>query len=309
MNNGTSISEFILLGLCNPPEVDFILFLVFLVMYIITLIGNIIIIIITNTDPTLNTPMYFFLGNLSLLDVICTTSTVPNMLANFFVPKKSISFHGCVIQMFVFTVGMDTEFLLLTVMSLDRYLAICNPLRYKNIMSKNSCICMSAIVWSFGLSSSTFHASSTSWLSFCGPNIINHFFCEVPQVLALSCSDTSLNQLVLIFTDLILGLICIICICISYVLMVVAILCIRSSEGKKKAFSTCASHITVVVLFYGTLIFAYFRPSTLSASDIDKEIAVIYTIVIPMLNPILYSLRNKEVKGSIEKIVMRKMLI
>uniref|UniRef100_A0A8C5LR44 Olfactory receptor n=1 Tax=Leptobrachium leishanense TaxID=445787 RepID=A0A8C5LR44_9ANUR len=307
MNNGSAVSEFILLGLCNPPELDVVLYLTFLAMYIITLVGNTIIIIITNVDPALKTPMYFFLGNLSLLDIICTTSTVPNMLSKFFVPNKVISFHGCVIQMFVFTVAMDTEFLLLTFMSLDRYLAICNPLRYTNIMSRNSCICMAAIVWSFGLSSSTFHTSSTSWLSFCGPNKINHFFCEVPQVLALSCSDTSLNQLVLIVTDLILGLICIIFIFFSYVFIIISILHIRSAEGKKKAFSTCASHITVVVLFYGTLIFAYFRPSTLNASDTDKDIAVLYTIVIPMLNPILYSLRNKEVKGAIQKILLRKM--
>ncbi|XP_063312500.1 olfactory receptor 5V1-like [Pelobates fuscus] len=306
MNNGSSISDFFLLGLCNPPQLDVVLYTVFLVMYIITLIGNIVILIITNIDSALNSPMYFFLGNLSFLDVLCTTSTVPNMLAYFFVPKKYISFHGCFIQMFVFTAAMDTEFLLLTFMSLDRYVAICNPLRYKNIMSKNACFCISAVVWSFGLSSSTFHTSTISWMLFCGSNKINHFFCEAPQVMALSCSDTSLNQLVLIVTDLILGLICIIFIFLSYVFILIAILRIRSTEGKKKAFSTCASHITIVVLFYGTLIFAYFRPSALNAENIDQQIAVIYTIVIPMLNPILYSLRNKEVKGSIQKVFFKK---
>ncbi|XP_075067194.1 olfactory receptor 5V1-like [Mixophyes fleayi] len=306
MNNGSSISEFILIGLSNPPELRMLLLCVFLTMYLITIAGNLFIIIITNLDPILNTPMYFFLGNLSLLDIICTTSTVPKMLVNLVSQQKVISFNGCIVQMFFFTVGMDTEFLLLTFMSLDRYLAICNPLRYKSIMSKKSCIIMSVIVWAFGFSSSTFHSLSTLWLSFCGAKEINHFFCEVPQVLALSCTDISLNKLVLIITDLILGLICICLIFISYVFIIFAILNIRSAEGKKKAFSTCASHITVVLLFYGTLIFAYFKPSSGEASNMDKEIAVFYTIVIPMMNPILYSLRNKEVSLSVKKIIFKK---
>ncbi|KAG8547839.1 hypothetical protein GDO81_027338 [Engystomops pustulosus] len=307
MNNGSSISEFLLLGLSSPPKLGTLLFLVFLTMYIIAIAGNVLILIITNLDPALKTPMYFFLGNLSLLDIICTTSAVPKMLFNLFTQQKVISFNECIVQMFFFTVGMDTEFLLLTVMSFDRYLAICNPLRYKSIMSKKSCFIMSFAVWAFGFSSSSFHSSSTLWLSFCGPKEINHFFCEVPQVLALSCSDISLNKYVLIVTDLILGLICIILIFISYIFIMFAIFNIRSAEGKKKAFSTCASHITVVLLFYGTLIFAYFKPSD-ESSDMDKEIAVFYTIVIPMLNPILYSLRNKDVKLSIQKVILRKIL-
>ncbi|KAM5191675.1 olfactory receptor 5AS1-like [Mantella aurantiaca] len=308
MNNGSSVSEFILIGLSIPPEFQILLFIVILIMYIITLGGNVLILFITNLDSALNKPMYFFLGNLSFLDVLCTTSAIPKMLFNLISQKKTISFNGCIIQMFLFTVGMDTEFLLLTFMSLDRYLAICNPLRYKSIMSKKSCICMSVIVWAFGLSSSTFHSSSTLWLSFCGPKEINHFFCEVPQVLALSCADTTLNKQVLIATDLVLGLICIILIFISYMFIVAAILNIRSTSGKKKAFSTCASHLIVVLLFYGTLIFAYFKPSD-NSSNMDKEIAVFYTIVIPMLNPILYSLRNKEVKTSVQKMILRKILL
>ncbi|KAM3936469.1 olfactory receptor 5AP2-like [Leptodactylus fuscus] len=307
MHNGSSISEFILLGLSNNPELGIVMFLVFLTMYLIAIAGNLLIIIITNVDPALHTPMYFFLGNLSFLDIICTTSAVPKMLFNLFTQQKRISFNGCIVQMFFFTVGMDTEFLLLTFMSLDRYLAICNPLRYKTIMSKKAYFSMSVVVWAFGFSSSSFHSSSTLWLSFCGPKEINHFFCEVPQVLALSCSDISLNKYVLIATDLILGLICITLIFISYIFIMFAILNIRSTEGKKKAFSTCASHITVVLLFYGTLIFAYFKPSD-ESSNMDKEIAVFYTIVIPMLNPILYSLRNKDVKLSIQKVILRKIL-
>ncbi|XP_073472874.1 olfactory receptor 5V1-like [Aquarana catesbeiana] len=308
MNNGSSISEFILIGLSNPPEFRILLFLVILVMYLITIGGNVLILFITKFDSALNTPMYFFLGNLSFLDVICTTSAVPKMLFNLISQKKTISFNGCIIQMFVFTVGMDTEFLLLTLMSLDRYLAICNPLRYKSIMDKKACIFTSLIVWTFGFSSSTFHSLSTLWLSFCGPKEINHFFCEVPQVLALSCTDITLNKQVLIATDLVLGLICIVIIFISYMFIIAAILNIRSMEGKKKAFSTCASHLAVVLLFYGTLIFAYFKPSD-ESSNMDKEIAVFYTIVIPLLNPILYSLRNKEVKASVEKIILRKILL
>ncbi|KAM3936472.1 olfactory receptor 5V1-like [Leptodactylus fuscus] len=309
MYNESIISEFILLGLSNVPDLDIILFFVFLLMYLICMTGNLLIIIITNVDPTLNTPMYFFLGNLSFLDVLCTTSTIPKMLVNFFSERKVITFHGCVIQMFIFTAAMDTEFLLLTLMSIDRYLAICNPLRYKTIMSKKSCYFMSAVVWTFGVCSSTYHTSSTFRLSFCSSNKINHFFCEIPQLLALSCSDTSINELVLIVTDVVLGVFCFIFIFGSYFFIILAVLKIRSVEGKMKAFSTCASHITVVFLFYGTLIFAYFKPSTGNASNMDKAIAVLYTIVIPMLNPILYSLRNKEVKDSVKKVIFRKMTL
>ncbi|KAM8960697.1 olfactory receptor 5V1-like [Pelodytes ibericus] len=306
MNNESVVAEFILLGLSNVPEMDAVLFFIFLIMYIICMTGNLVIIIIANIDPALNTPMYFFLGNLSFLDVVCTTSTIPNMLSNFFSQTKIISFHGCVIQMFIFTAAMDAEFLLLTIMSLDRYLAICNPLRYKSIMSKRSCICLSAVVWTFGFCSSTYHTSSTFRLSFCASNKIDHFFCEIPQLLELSCSDTHINELVLIVTDVILGVVCFIFIFVSYVLIIIAVLKIRSVEGKRKAFSTCASHLIVVLLFYGTLIFAYFRPSSGNASNTDKVIPVLYTIVIPMLNPLLYSLRNKEVKQSIKKIFLRK---
>ncbi|KAG8547841.1 hypothetical protein GDO81_027340 [Engystomops pustulosus] len=306
MYNESIVSEFILLGLSNAPDLDIVLFFVFLLMYIICMTGNLLIIIITTIDPALNTPMYFFLSNLSFLDVLCTTSTIPNMLSNFFSERKVISFHGCVVQMFIFTAAMDTEFLLLTLMSIDRYLAICNPLRYKTIMSKKSCYFMSAIVWTFGLCSSTYHTSSTFRLSFCSSNKINHFFCEIPQLLALSCTDTSINELVLIVTDVVLGVFCFIFIFGSYLFIILAVLKIHTAEGKMKAFSTCASHITVVLLFYGTLIFAYFKPSTGNASNMDKAIAVLYTIVIPMLNPILYSLRNKEVKDSVQKIIFRK---
>ncbi|KAM4707097.1 olfactory receptor 5V1-like [Discoglossus pictus] len=306
MNNESVVSEFILLGLSNGPDMDMVLFPIFLIMYIISMTGNLVIIIITNIDPALNTPMYFFLGNLSFLDVLCVTSTIPNMLANFFSKQKVISFQGCVVQMFVFTAAMDTEFLLLTLMSLDRYLAICNPLRYKSIMGKRSCFVMAAIVWSFGFFSSTYHTSSTFRLSFCASNKINHFFCEIPQLLALSCSDTHINELVLIVTDVILGVVCFICIFTSYVFIIIAVLKIRSVEGKKKAFSTCASHLIVVLLFYGTLIFAYFKPSSGNSSNSDKVVAVLYTILIPMLNPLLYSLRNKEVKESIKKVIFRK---
>ncbi|XP_053307388.1 olfactory receptor 5V1-like [Spea bombifrons] len=306
MNNESMVAEFILLGLSSVPEMDAALFSVFLIMYLICMTGNLAIIIIACVDPALNTPMYFLLANLSFLDVVCTTSTIPNMLVNFFSESKVISFQGCVVQMFVFTAAMDTEFLLLTLMSLDRYLAICNPLRYKSIMSKQACICMSAVVWSFGLCSSTYHTSSTFRLSFCASNKINHFFCEIPQILALSCSDTHINELVLIVTDVILGVVCFVLIFMSYVFIIIAVLKIRSVEGKKKAFSTCASHLTVVVLFYGTLIFAYFRPSSGNSSNTDKIIAVLYTIVIPMLNPLLYSLRNKEVKESIKKVIFRQ---
>ncbi|XP_072270015.1 olfactory receptor 5V1-like [Pyxicephalus adspersus] len=306
MYNETTVSEFILLGLSIPPELEVVFFSVFFLMYIICMTGNLIIIIITNIDPALNTPMYFFLSNLSFLDAVCTTSTIPNMLAHFFSKHKVISFQGCVVQMFVFTAAMDTEFLLLTIMSIDRYLAICNPLRYKTIMSKKACFFMSAVVWTFGFCSSTYHTSSTFRLSFCASNKINHFFCEIPQLLALSCSDTSINELVLIVTDVILGVFCFIFIFGSYLFIILAVLKIRTAAGKMKAFSTCAAHITVVVLFYGTLIFAYFKPSTGNSSNMDKAIAVLYSIVIPMLNPILYSLRNKEVKESVQKIIFRK---
>ncbi|CAI9584054.1 unnamed protein product [Staurois parvus] len=306
--NETSVTEFILLGFSGIKNIKLLLFGVFLFIYIITFSGNIVIVTVVYVNLQLHTPMYFYLVNLSFLEIFYTTNIIPRMLFNIMTDNNIVSFLECIAQLYFFGSLGSTECFLLGVMAYDRYLAICNPLRYMSIMSKKACVCMSLIVWTFGFSSSAFHSLSTLWLSFCGPKEINHFFCEVPQVLALSCTDTTLNKQVLIATDLVLGLICIILIFISYMFIIAAILNIRSREGKKKAFSTCASHLAVVLLFYGTLIFAYFKPSE-ESNNMDKEIAVFYTVVIPLLNPILYSLRNKEVKASVEKMILRKIML
>ncbi|KAM6465628.1 olfactory receptor 2G3-like [Liasis olivaceus] len=301
--NHTFVTEFIFLGFSNQPRVQMILFVVFLGCYLLTVLGNVTIISVVRVNPQLHTPMYFFLVNLSFLDISYISTNVPQMLLNLVTRWKTISFGGCVIQMYFSLAFGMTECFLLGVMAYDRYVAICQPLHYAAIMTWKLCTQLAVFCWSSSLMSSMVINIFTFQLPFCGPNILNHYFCEVPAVLSLACTDTSLAEMVVFIFSIIIVFIPFLLIIISYSYIFLTVLQIQTAQGRAKAFSTCASHLTVVVIFYGTAIFMYMRPRTRSSQGRDKVIALFYTIIMPMLNPIIYSLRNNDVKNVLRKLV------
>ena len=301
--NWTEI-EFILQGLSEYPKVEKLLFVMCLMMYLVILLGNSTLIILILLDSRLHTPMYFFLGNLSLLDICYTSSFTPSVLIHFLSQKKTISFTMCVVQMSVsYTMG-STECVLLAVMAYDRYVAICNPLRYPIIMSKALCIQMAALSWGLGFLNSLTETILAIRLPFCGKNVINHFVCEIVAFVKLACADISLNEIAIMLGNVIFLYIPLLLICISYIFILSTVLKMNSAEGRKKAFSTCSAHLTVVTMFYGTLLFIYMKPKS-KDSAIDKLIALFYGVVTPMLNPIIYSLRNTDVLGALRKLMSR----
>ncbi|XP_077672099.1 olfactory receptor 2G3-like [Eretmochelys imbricata] len=301
MGNQTHIMEFIFLGFSNHPNLQILFFLVFLVIYTVTLLGNTLILTLTRADPTLHTPMYFFLSNLSFLDICYTSATVPVMLINFFRCRKTISYAGCMAQLFFLITCAGTECVLLAVMAYDRYVAICKPLRYPSIMSKRLCVQLAGFSWLCGLVNSLVHTLLTSAVVICKSDQLSHFFCDVPLLLKLSCSETSVNEAVLHLASALIGLSPCLFTVLSYGHIISTILKIRSAKGRFKAFSTCTSHLIVVVLFYGTSNFNYNRPSSGYSLDIDTLVSSLYCIVTPTLNPVIYSFRNKEVKGALKK--------
>uniref|UniRef100_A0A670ITJ3 Olfactory receptor n=1 Tax=Podarcis muralis TaxID=64176 RepID=A0A670ITJ3_PODMU len=292
-DNITETKEFYLIELSDVPEVRISLFLVFLLIYLITLAGNGAIILAIAREVQLQTPMYFFLSNLSFLDILSPTVTVPKMLQVFMSEDKTISFAGCVLQLFLLIDFVGTEVFLLAVMAYDRYVAICSPLHYTNIMSTRLCMQLAAGAIC-GIVNSTVHTVFIFSLSFCNSNVINHFFCDTPPILKLSCSDTHTIDILHFILSTIIALTTFVIILVSYMYILLAILKIRSPQGQQKAFSTCASHLTAVAIFYGTIIFMYLRPSSSFSMDQDKIVSLFYTLVIPMLNPLIYSLRNKD---------------
>ncbi|KAK7806575.1 hypothetical protein U0070_017180 [Myodes glareolus] len=301
-----TVTEFVFLGLSSDPKVQLVLFFVFLFFYILSVVGNIIIITIIQIEPRLQTPMYFFLTNLSFLDICYTSTNVPQMLSNMVGSKKTIPFAGCATQMyFSLSFGM-IECVLLGVMAYDRYVAICHPLHYTVIMDQSTCVQLAAISWASSFLSSMVINVLTLSLPYCGPNVLNHFFCEVPSVLRLACTDTSLTELVVFVFSIIIVFIPFLLIIVSYARILLSVLRMRSASGRHKALSTCASHLTVVTLFYGTAIFMYMRPQSKSSRAGGKVIAVFYTVVTPMLNPLIYSLRNQDVKGSLRRAIKRQ---
>ncbi|XP_043421220.1 olfactory receptor 13F1 [Prionailurus bengalensis] len=303
--NLTSVTVFFLLGFSHYPKVEVIVFVLCLLMYLITLLGNIILISITILDSHLHKPMYFFLSNLSFLDIWYTSSAFTPMLTNFVTGENTISFVGCVAQMY-FSLAMGaTECVLLSLMAYDRYVAICNPLRYPIIMNKKVCLQIAAGSWLTGYLTTLVETVFVMQLSLCGHNTINHFACEILAVLKLVCVDTSMVELLmLVITTLILPM-PVLLICISYAFILSNILRISSVGGRSKAFSTCAAHLTVVVLFFGTALSMYLKPSAVDSQEIDKFIALVYGGLTPMLNPIIYSLRNKEVKAAMKRLLIR----
>ncbi|XP_053881206.1 olfactory receptor 1019-like isoform X1 [Malaclemys terrapin pileata] len=305
--NHSEVTEFILSGLTDRPELQVPLFGVFLVVYGITLVGNGGMILLITIDPRLHTPMYFFLSNLSFCDLCYSSIICPKMLQNFLAERKSISYTACAVQLSLCIVFADVECLLLAVMAYDRYVAICNPLLYTVTMSRQLCNQLVAGVYAVGVVDSMIHTWLTFRLSFCSSNIINHFFCDIPPLLALSCSDTRINEIVMFALVCCITVSSLVTVLLSYVYITSTILQIRSAEGRRKAFSTCTFHLTAVVLLFGTLFFMYLRPTSSYSMDTDKVASVFYTLVIPMLNPLIYSLRNTEVKDALRK-AMNKLL-
>uniref|UniRef100_A0A7N9DET7 G-protein coupled receptors family 1 profile domain-containing protein n=1 Tax=Macaca fascicularis TaxID=9541 RepID=A0A7N9DET7_MACFA len=304
--NYTSLTEFILLGLADTLELQIILFLFFLVIYTLTVLGNIGMILLIKTDSRLHTPMYFFLANLSFVDVCYSTTITPKMLADLLSEKKTISFAGCFLQMYFFIALATTECILFGLMAYDRYVAVCRPLLYSLIMSRTVCLKMAAGAFAAGLLNSMVNTSYVSSLPFCGSNVIHHFFCDSPPLFKLSCSDTHLKETIFsTFAGVnMIGALLVILTSYSYVLF--SIFSMHSGEGRHRAFSTCASHLTAIILFYTTSIYTYLRPSSSYSLNRDKVASVFYTVVIPMLNPLIYSLRNKEVKKALKNVFTRK---
>uniref|UniRef100_A0A8D2ITM4 Olfactory receptor n=1 Tax=Varanus komodoensis TaxID=61221 RepID=A0A8D2ITM4_VARKO len=294
--NNTGVTEFILLGFSG--HLQLLLFVVFLAVYITTALGNILIIFLTSTDPALQIPMYFLLRNLSLVDICLALVILPKMLVNLLSEHKGISFLGCVMQMFFFLFLGGSECFLLAAMAYDRYVAICNPLRYTVIMKKGMCVQLTLFSWCSGVVVGTVQTTWVFSFPFCGPNKVDHFFCDSPPVLKLACADTYLFEIYAVTGTILIVLFPFMLIVVSYVCILRTILKIPSAQGRHKAFSTCTSHIVVVILFYGTAGLTYFQPKSSYSPELKKLLSLSYTVFTPMLNPIVYSLRNKEVRGA-----------
>uniref|UniRef100_A0A8C6IGG2 Olfactory receptor n=1 Tax=Mus spicilegus TaxID=10103 RepID=A0A8C6IGG2_MUSSI len=304
--NITKITQFILLGFSDFPRITVPLFVMFLMIYTLAVTWNFSLIALIRLDSHLHTPMYFFLSNLSIIDICYITSTAPKMLSNFFQEKQTISFVGCIVQYFLLSTMGLTESCLMTAMAYDRYAAICNPLLYSSVMSPTLCAQMVMGSYTAGLTGSVSQICALLQLYFCGPNVIRHFFCDISQLLNLSCSDAFFVQVLLAILTMCFGIANALATMLSYGFIVLSILKITSAKGRSKAFNTCASHLTAVSLFYSTAIFVYLRSSSGGSSSFDRFASVFYTVVIPMLNPLIYSLRNKEIKDAMKRLQKKK---
>ncbi|MBZ3885255.1 Olfactory receptor 2G6 [Sciurus carolinensis] len=302
--NHSSFSGFILLGFSSRPQLESVLFLVILVFYFLSLLGNSTIMFLSLVDPRLHTPMYFFLSNLSFMDLCLTTCTVPQTLVNFRGRGKTISYGGCVAQLFIALGLGGVECVLLSVMAYDRYAAVCRPLHYTVVMHPQLCLRLVVTAWMTGFSNSVVQTAMTMTLPLCGKNQLDHFFCEVPVMLKLACTDTSINEAELFAVSVFFLVVPLSLILVSYGHIAHAVLKMKSAQGRRKAFGTCGSHLLVVVIFFGTLISMYLQPPSSYSQDVNKSIALFYTLVTPLLNPLIYTLRNKEVKGALKRLVV-----
>ncbi|XP_018425127.1 PREDICTED: olfactory receptor 5V1-like [Nanorana parkeri] len=299
--NLTISTDFLLLALSDLPELKVFLFCILLLLYLVTLTGNAVIILVSQLDKHLHKPMYFFLSNLAFLDIFYMSTTMPKMLQVLLAETKSITFVGCATQLYLFVACVGTEHVLLLIMSYDRFLAICRPLRYTVMMSQNVCASLAFVSWFCGFVNSTVHTVFTFRLHFCGTRQISYFFCDIPPLLSLSCDDTSVNEALLLSIGVFIGWAPFVSIILSYIYIIVTIMKIRSEEGRQKAFSTCASHLIVVILYYGSAIFNYLRPISSYSLSKDRLISVLYGMAIPMLNPVIYTLKNQEVKEAVSR--------
>uniref|UniRef100_G3ULC3 Olfactory receptor n=1 Tax=Loxodonta africana TaxID=9785 RepID=G3ULC3_LOXAF len=300
-HNLTLLNEFILMGITDRPELQVPLFGLFLIIYMISVVGNLGIIILTKMDSRLQTPMYFFLRHLAITDLGYSTTVGPKMLANFVVDENTISYYFCATQLAFFIMFIASEFFILSAMSYDRYVAICNPLRYTVIMSQRTCWVLVTISYLYSTFVSLLVTIKIFNLSFCGESVIRHFYCDCLPLLSLLCSDTHEIKLVIVILSVLDLISSLLTVLVSYTLIIVSIIKLSSAEGRHKAFSTCGSHLTVVVVFYGTLIFMYVQPKSSHSFDTDKVASVFYTLVTPMLNPLIYSLRNRDIKYALHR--------
>ncbi|XP_065791147.1 olfactory receptor 8S1-like [Muntiacus reevesi] len=299
LGNHSTIMEFILLGLSSDPRVQALLFVLFLLVYLLTLTGNMTMMLVIRADPHLHTPMYYFLSHLSLLDLCFSSVTVPKMLENLLSKRKTISVESCLAQVFFVLITAGTEAYLLSVMAYDRYVAICQPLLYGQVMSKQRYVLLVWGSWSLGILNTLINVPLTTKMDFCDTHIIPHYSCELPSLFLLSCSDVSTNLIVMFCSLIPHGLVTSLSILFSYACIVSTILSITSTAGRSRAFSTCSSHLTTVILSYGSGFLRYFTPT--SGSSLELVFSVLYSVVIPMLNPLIYSLRNKEVKAALQR--------
>lgn len=304
--NYTELTDFILLGFWTSPEAQVPLFLLFLFIYLVILLGNLSMLTVIKIDSRLHTPMYFFLQNLSFLDLCYSTVIAPKTLATIFSKEKKISYNECATQFFFFALFVGTEGFLLAVMAYDRFSAICSPFLYTVHMSQPACIRLVAGSYICGCINSMIQTGFTFSLRFCGENRLDHFFCDVPALIKISCVDTFVNEIVLFILSALIIISTITIILVSYAYILSTVLKIPSTHGRSKTFSTCGSHIAVVSLFYGTVFFMYAQPGSISSPEKSKIVAVFYTLIIPMLNPLIYSLRNTEVKSALKKTLLRK---
>ncbi|XP_076991722.1 olfactory receptor OR9H1-like [Tamandua tetradactyla] len=301
MENFTPVSKFVLIGFRGGPRMQMMLFLIFLILYVTAVIGNFGMIVIIRADAHLHTPMYAFLQSLSCLDICYSSTIAPRALVNCLKEDHTVSFSGCASQFFFLSLFGTTEAFLLAAMAYDRFIAICKPLLYSVSMSQKVCVLLVLGSYLWGVVNAIIQTTMTFRLTFCGSNEINDFFCDVPPLLFLSCSDTFINKLVLLGVCGSIIVSTFLIVLISYIYIISTILRIRSVQGRQKAFSTCASHLTGVCLFFGTVFFMYAQPSAISSMEQSKVVAIFYTIVIPMLNPLIYSLRNNDVKQALRR--------
>ena len=299
--NDSRLLGFILVGFSDQPQLELILFGVILFLYFMTLLGNSTIILVSLLDSKLHNPMYFFLSHLSFLDLCFTSSIVPQLLVNLGSSDKSITYGGCVVQLYVSLALGSTECVLLAVMSYDRYVAVCRPLHYAFVMHPQVCSILASMAWLSGVTTTLIQSTFTLQLPFCGNRKVDHFFCEVPVLIKLACVDTTFNQAELFVASVLFLVVPLSLILMSYGNIAQAVLKIKSAIGRRKAFRTCSSHVMVVIIFYGTIIFMYLQPAKSRSKDQGKFVSFFYTVVTPMLNPLIYTLRNKEVKAALKK--------
>ncbi|KAM6159726.1 olfactory receptor 5B12-like [Erethizon dorsatum] len=305
MENSSEVAEFTLVGLTDDPGLQIPLFIIFFLVYLSTLLGNLGMTGLILLDSRLHTPMYFFLSNLSLVDFGYSSAVTPKVMAGLLLEDTMLSYNACATQFFFFVGFITAESFFLASMAYDRYAAVCKPLHYTTTMTTSKCVSLTAASYVCGFLNSAIHTGNIFRLSFCRSSVVDHFFCDAPPLLALSCSDSDVSEMVIFLVVGFNAFFSILVIVVSYLFIFITILRMQSSEGRQKAFSTCASHLTTVSIFYGTVIFMYLQPSSSHSMGSDKMASVFYTMVIPMLNPLVYSLRNKEVKSAFKKAVWK----